>query len=144
MIQEYNKSPISLREGKVFIDGIEVMDSVTCTINFTPEVWTGKQIGEQTNSSRWLGYAIAGSITRRRSTPWLKEIIKKYIASHRTPELKIQGIMNDENSDYYAEYGSDVVTAVGCVLTGDLPLTRLDSAGEIVDDVINFSAKDIV
>ena len=56
MIQEYNKSPISLREGKVFIDGIEVMDSVTCTINFTPEVWTGKQIGEQTNSSRWLRY----------------------------------------------------------------------------------------
>ena len=53
-------------------------------------------------------------------------------------------IMNDENSDYYADYGSDVVTAVGCVLTGDLPLTRLDSAGEIVDDVINFSAKDIV
>lgn len=32
MIQEYNKSPISLREGKVFIDGIEVMDSVTLSL----------------------------------------------------------------------------------------------------------------
>jgi hypothetical protein len=52
--------------------------------------------------------------------------------------------MNDENSDYFAEFGTDTVTAVGVVLTGELPLTRLDSAGEIVDDVINFSAKDIV
>jgi hypothetical protein len=144
MIQEYNKSPISLREGKVFIDGLEVMDSVKCDIHFTPEVWSGKQLGEQTNSSRWLGYAISGSITRRRSTPWIKEAIKKYVASHRTPEFKIQGFMSDANSDYYADFGSDTVTAVGCVLTGDLSLTNLDSGGEIVDDVISFNAKDIV
>jgi hypothetical protein len=144
MIQEYNKSPISLREGKVFIDGIEVMDSVKCDIHFTPDVWSGKQLGEQTNSSRWLGFSITGSITRRRSTNWMKDTIKKYISTHRTPEFKIQGIMNDANSDYYADFGSDTVTAVGCVLTGDLNLTNLDSGGEIVDDVIAFSAKDIV
>lgn len=144
MIQEYNKSPISLREGKVFIDGVEVMDSVKCNIKFTPEVWSGKQLGERTNSSRWLGYAITGDITRRRSTPWIKDVIKRYAASGRTPEFKIQGIMNDENSDYYADYGSDTVTVVGCILTGDLPLTALDSAGEIVDDNIAFSGKDIV
>ncbi|MEG1894643.1 MAG: phage tail tube protein [Oscillospiraceae bacterium] len=141
---EYNKSPISLREGKVFIDGVEVMDSVKCDIKFTPEVWSGKQLGERANSNRWLGYAIAGSITRRRSTPWLKEKIKEYMKSGRTPELTIQGIMNDDNSDYHAQFGSDITTAVGCVLTGDLPLTSLDSGGEIVDDVIAFSAKDIV
>lgn len=141
---EYNKNPISLREGKVFIDGIEVLDSVVCTISFTPDVWSGKQLGERTNSSRWLGYNITGSITRRRSTNWLAEKIKEYRASGATPELKIQGVMNDENSDYYAAYGTDTVTCVGCVLTGDLPLTRLDSGGEVVDDVINFNAKDIV
>lgn len=144
MIQEYNKSPISLREGKVFIDGLEVMDSVKCNIKFTPEVWAGKQLGERTNSSRWLGYAIVGDITRRRSTPWIKEVIKQYMATGRTPEFKIQGIMNDENSDYYSEHGSDTITVVGCILTGDLPLTALDSAGEVVDDNIAFSGKDIV
>jgi len=141
---EYNKSPISLREGKVFIDGIEILDSVKCEIKFTPDVWSGKQLGEKTNSSRWLGYNIAGSITRRRSTPFIKELIKKYQSTGQTPELKIQGLMNDPASDYYAAYGSDTVTAVGVVLTGDLPLTVLDSGGDIVDDVINFNAKDIV
>ena len=144
MVQEYNKSPISLREGKVFIDGYEVMDSVKCEIRFTPDVWSGKQLGEQTPSTRWLGYAIAGSITRRRSTPWIKDIIKKYIGTHRTPEFKIQGVMNDPDSDYYQINGSDTVTAVGVVITGDLTLTALDSGGDIVDDVINFNAKDIV
>lgn len=144
MVNEYNRSPVSLREGKVFCDGIEVMDSVKCEITFTPDVWTGKQLGEKTDSSRWLGYKITGSITRRRSTPWIKETIKKYTASGRTPEFKIQGLMNDANSDYYKDYGSDTVTVVGCVLTGDLPLTRLDSGGQSVDDVINFNAKDIV
>lgn len=144
MSMQYNKSPISLREGKVFIDGVEVMDSIKCEIKFTPDVWSGKQLGEQSNSSRWLGYNITGTITRRRSTPWIKETIKKYTNSKATPEFTIQGIMNDENSDYYAENGTDTITCVGCVLTGDLPLTMLDSAGEVVDDAISFNAKDIV
>lgn len=141
---EYNKSPISLREGKIFIDGVECADGVKCDIKFTPTVWSGNQLGERTPSSRWLGYAITGSITRRRSTNWLREKIKEYKASGATPELTIQGIMDDANSDYYAAFGTDTVTAVGCVLTGDLPLTALDSAGEIVDDVIGFNAKDII
>jgi len=144
MVQDYNKSPINIRKGKVYLDGVEVMDNVACTINFTPDVWEGRQLGEQTVSRRWLGYAITGSITRRRSTPWLKEKIKEYIQSRRTPEFTIQGYMDDENSDYFLEAGTDLITCVGAILTGDLPLTRLDSAGTIVDDVINFGAKDIV
>ena len=141
---EYNKSPMSLREGKIFIDGVECADGVKCTINFTPTVWSGTQLGERTPSSRWLGYTITGSITRRRSNNWLREKIKEYKVSGATPELTIQGIMDDTNSDYYRDFGTDTVTAVGCVLTGDLPLTALDSAGEIVDDVIGFNAKDIM
>lgn len=143
-VMQYNKSPISMREGKAFIDGVEVLDCIKCDIKFTPDVWTGRQLGERSQSSRWLGYSITGSITRRRSTPWLKSKIKEYIASGRTPEITIQGIMNDENSDYFEVNGSDTVTVVGCVLTGDLPLTTLDSDGQVVDDTIAFNAKDLV
>ena len=144
MTMEYNRNPINIREGKVFIDGIEVLDSVKCEIKFTPDVWTGKQLGDRAPSSRWLGYSITGNITRRRSTNWLKQKINEYKQNGGTPELKIQGVMDDENSDYYAKYGSDVVTCVGVVLTGDLPLTSLDSNGEVVDDNISFNARDIV
>lgn len=144
MSMEYNKSPISLREGKVMLDGLVVADSVKCEIKFTPDVWTGKQLGERTPSSRWLGGKLAGNITRRRSTPFLKQKIQEYLKSGATPEMTIQGIMDDKNSDYYEKYGSDTVTVVGCVLTGDLTLTSLDSEGEILDDNIAFNGKDLV
>lgn len=141
---EYNKNPISIREGKAFIDGVEVLDCVKFSMNFTPDVWKGKQLGERSNSSRWLGYDITGSMTRRRSTPWLSEKIKEYIASGATPEFTIQGISDDEQSDYYASNGSATVTAVGCVLTGSLPLALLESDGEVFDETIAFNVKDIV
>lgn len=143
-LMQYNKNPISLREGKVFIDGLEVLDSVKAEIKFTPDVWTGRQLGERTPSSRWLGCEITGSITRRRSTPWLREAIQRYNKDKGTPEFTIQGIMNDENSEYYDSYGAETITCVGCVLTGDLNLINLDSGGDVVDDEIAFNAKDIV
>ena len=141
---EYNKNPISLREGHIYIDGVECADSIKCEIKVTPEVWTGRQLGEVTQSSRWIGMTITGTITRRRSTPWLKDAIKTYMSDKSTPEFTIQGIMDDENSDYYAENGSETITCVGCVLTGDLNLINLDSGGEVVDDSISFNARDIV
>ena len=89
---EYNKNPISLREGKIFIDGVECVDGVNCTIKFTPDVWSGKQLGERTNSSRWLGYNITGTITRRRSNNWLKTKNQgDTLRREQTPEMKIQG-----------------------------------------------------
>lgn len=141
---KYNKSPISLREGSIFIDGIEVCDGVKCNIHFTPDTWSGRVLGETTSSTRWMGGAIAGSITRRRSTDFLKQAVKKYMETKETPEFTIQGIMDDKNSDYYKDYGDVTVTAVGCVLTGDLNLLDLDSDGQVVDDVLAFNAKDIV
>ncbi len=141
---KYHKNPISLREGKVYLDGLEVYDSVKCEIKFTPDVWTGRQLGDRSASSRWLGYNITGSITRRRTTPWLKETIQSYINTGKTPELTIQGIMNDAGSEYFANNGSDTVTVVGVVLTGDLSLLNLDADGQVLDDTIGFNAKAIV
>ncbi len=140
----YNKNPISLKEGKMFIDGVEVMDSIQANVNFTPQVWQGRTLGERSESARWLGYSITGNITHRRSTNWLEKKIREYVSSGATPELTVTGVMNDENSDYYAEHGTNTVTLVGVVLTGDLPLTRLDSNGEVVEDNISFHAKEMV
>lgn len=141
---EYNKAPISLREGHVYLDGVEIADSIKCEIKFTPTVWEGTRLGEQTPDSRWLGYKITGTISRRRSSKWLEEKIAYYRKTGETPEMTIQGIMDDRNSDYYKEFGANTVTCVGCVLTGDLPLTMLDSGGEVVEDAISFNAKDIL
>ena len=140
----YNYNPISLREGHIYLDGVEMADCVKAEIKFTPDVWTGRRLGDRSPSSRWLGYTISGTITRRRSSKWLENKIKQYKNNGITPEFTIQGIMDDKNSDYYKQNGANTITCVGCVLTGDLPLTMLDSGGDILEDSLSFNAKDIL
>ena len=91
-----------------------------------------------------LGATLTGNITRRRSTPWLQDAVKHYMKTKETPEFTIQGIMDDEHSDYYAENGTQIITVAGCVLTGGLNLIALDSEGQVVDDNIAFNGKDLV
>lgn len=141
---EYNENPMSLREGRIAIDGSVIADLVSASFQFTPTVWTGTEVGKLTTSSKWLAYAITGTITERRSNPWLINTIKQYKNSRVTPEFTIQGIMNDVSSDYVNDYGNDTVTLVGCVLSGNIPLTALDTNGEVVEDPINFNAVDVL
>lgn len=141
---EFNTRPISLRQGKIFIDGIEAADSVSATGTFTPDTWSGKQLGDYSNSTRWLGYNITVTVTRHRSNPYIKEVIKKYQNTHKTPEITIQGIMDDPDSDFFDKYGNDVCTYIGCVPTGAMPLTALDSNGDVVTDSLTFNARDFI
>lgn len=141
---EFNTRPISLRQGKIFIDGIEAADSVSATGTFTPDTWSGKQLGDYSNSTRWLGYNLTVTVTRHRSNPYIKEVIKKYQNTHKTPEITIQGIMDDPDSDFFDKYGNDVCTYIGCVPTGAMPLTALDSNGDVVTDSLTFNARDFI
>ena len=139
-----NQRPLLMTEGKVLLDGKEVMNAVKCTIKFKPKTWTGKSLGDRTGSTRWTGVdAITVEMTQRRSTPWLKQIVAEYLKTGKTPEFTIQGTMNDADSDYYDAYGVDTTTAIGCVLTSEINLTDLDTAGETVEDSITFNAKDL-
>lgn len=142
---EYNISPISLKEGKIFVNGVECGDGFTINIKFTPDVWTGNVLGKRSKNSRWLGGGYSGTMTRGRTNAFIKDAITHYMETGETPEITIQGIQNDKGSDYYAETGKvEVVTAVGCVLTGDLTLLNLDADGDIFKDTITFNAADVV
>lgn len=139
-----DRNRMSLREGKVFLDGEQVMDLVTCEVLFTPEVAESRSIGQRGKSRRWIGYDVTGSINEYRSTPWLKDAVKKYIDTGRTPKFTVVGMQDDPASDYGATYGKDVVTVEGVVLTGDIPLIQLDSEGEHVQSEIEFGAANVI
>ncbi len=144
-MDRYNANPVALSEGQIFVDGVQIADGVKFELKFTPKVWSGKVLGERSSSSRWLGYEITGTITRRVMTPWYKEIVQKYQKDGITPECTIQGVMDDKGSDFYQQFGSDVVTAVGCVFTGDIMLMALDTSSDGVrEDAISFNAKDVI
>ncbi len=138
-----NKKPLSLEEGKIFIDGVEVIDAAKLTILYQPKVWSGKMLGDKGTNRRWLGRDITGTLDEYRTTPRFNNIVAKYENDGITPELTIQGVRVDKDSDYYELSGSESVTLPGCVLTGDITLLSLDTDGEVVKDSISFGAKHI-
>lgn len=138
-----NKKPLSLEEGKIFIDGVEVIDAAKLTILYQPKVWSGKMLGDKGTNRRWLGRDITGTLDEYRTTPRFNNIVAKYESDGITPELTIQGVRVDKDSDYYELSGSESVTLTGCVLTGDITLLSLDTDGEVVKDSISFGAKHI-
>lgn len=145
MKDRINKAPLSLREGSVYIDGDLVADSCKCKIIFKPSVWEGKVLGEKGTNRRYLGYDIIVNVEQWKTTPMYKRKILEYIKTGATPEFTIQGISDDKNSDYYENNGgSDTVTAVGCVITGEIALLELDTDGEVVKESIEFGAYNIV
>mgnify|MGYP000859076448 FL=1 len=139
-----DRNRMSLREGRVYLDGEQVMDLVTCEILFTPEVAESRSIGQKGKSRRWIGYDVTGSINEYRSTPWLKKAVKKYIDTGKTPKFTIVGMQDDPASDYGTTYGKDVTTVEGVVLTSDIPLLQLDSEGEHVQSEIEFGAENVI
>lgn len=135
------KKHISMREGSVFVDGVKILEAVSCQIIGTPDVWEGRSLGERAKNRRWMGVDYKVNIKEFKSTPWIKETIKRYQKNGETPEFTIQGIQADETSDYYEKYGQEVITASGCVITSDMILLDLDTEGEMVRNEIEMGAK---
>lgn len=94
-----NKKPLSLEEGKIFIDGVEVIDAAKLTILYQPKVWSGKMLGDKGTNRRWLGRDITGTLDEYRTTPRFNNIVAKYENDGITPELTIQGVRVDKDSD---------------------------------------------
>ena len=109
-----NIKPLSLAEGKAYLDGEEVMDLSKMTIRFNPKV---------------ASYKVA---------------VKKYIKDGLTPEFTIQGVRSDPDSDYYASVGSESVTVTGAVITSEIPLMDIDTDGEVVKESITFGGRAVV
>lgn len=145
MADNVNRRRILLNKGKIYWDGETIADSVKCEITITPIVTTSRSLNEVVPSSRWAGIeSIKVSVTKYRSTSRVKDMAKKYLETGVTPEVTIQGIQNDENSDYYDAVGKEVVTALGCVPTDAMKLLSVDSSSsDHLQDELTFNCKDL-
>lgn len=138
-----NSRPLSAREGKAYIDGVVVYDACKFKVVFKPDVWEGKQLSEQGTNRRWIGYDIEVILEEWKTTNRYKDMVYKYLKSGVTPELTIQGIQTDKNSDFYDRNGSNKITCVGCVPIDDISLSDMDTDGDVVKDSVKFGAKRI-
>lgn len=137
-----NSSPLSAREGKVYIDGDLVADSCKFKVVFKPNVWSGKQLSEPGTNRRWIGYDIEVQITEWKTTRRYMEMVDSYLKSGATPEFTIEGVQEDRNSDFYERNKKEEkVICSGCVPTGDINLIEMDTDGDVVKEDITLGAK---
>lgn len=141
--ERVNRRPLSAREGKAYIDGVVVYDACKFKVVFKPDVWEGKQLSELGTNRRWIGYDIEVILEEWKTTNRYKDMVDKYLKSGVTPELTIQGIQTDKNSDFYDRNGSNKITCVGCVPIDDISLSDMDTDGDVVKDSVKFGAKRI-
>lgn len=145
MADNINRRRILLNKGRIYWDGETIADGVKSEITITPIVTTSRSLNEVIPSSRWAGIeSIKVSVSEYRCTSRVKDMIKKYLETGETPEVTIQGIQDDKNSDYYDTVGKEVVTALGCVPTDAMKLLSIDSSsGEHLQDELTFNCKDL-
>ncbi len=136
-----NTSPLSAREGKVYLDGVMIADACKFKVVFKPDVWSGKQLSEPGTNRRWTGYDIEVTIEEWKTTRRYRKMIDSYLKTGKTPEVTIQGVQTDKNSDFYDKNKSEKVTCIGCVPTGDMNLIDMDTDGDVVKESITFGAK---
>lgn len=139
--ERVNRSPLSAREGKVYLNGVLIADTCKFQVVFKPDVWSGKQLSEQGTNRRWIGYDIEVTIEEWKTTRRYRNMIDSYLKTGKTPELTIQGVQTDKNSNFYEKNKSEKVTCIGCVPTDDINLIDMDTDGDVVKESIKFGAK---
>lgn len=138
-------NPMLKSEGKLYIDGEQVLDARKVLIKVSINNTESKRLGDRTTSSRTVGYDISVEISQYKSNKFAINIVKKYLDAGLTPKFKVQAMNNDKGSDFFSKYGNDTITVTGCVPTGDLNLIDLDaSTTDYVEETITFKGSAIV
>nr|DAE95924.1 MAG TPA: tail tube protein [Caudoviricetes sp.] len=138
-------NPMLKSEGKLYINGEQVLDARKVLIKVSINNTESKRLGDRTTSSRTVGYDISVEISQYKSNKFAIDIIKKYLDNGLTPKFKVQAMNNDKGSDFFRKYGNDTITVTGCVPTGDLNLVDLDaSTTDYVEETITFKGSAIV
>lgn len=139
-----NKHRILLNKGKIYWNGEVLADSISCVITITPTVTESTALGEITPSSRWAGVKYKVEVKNYKSKPYAKNYVKEFLNTGLAPEVTIQGIQDDKGSDYYEAYGSETITATGCIATSDITVLNVDSSSsDHLQDTITFAAKNL-
>lgn len=135
-----NVNPQLKSEGKLYLDGEEVIEAKSVNIKITINSTTSKTLGAKHSKTRTNGYDVSVSITRYKVNKFSLKLIKDYLDKGKTPEFTIQAINNDSGSDFFKNLGEDTVTVTGAVPTGDLNLLDLDaSSTDNVEETITFT-----
>ena len=100
-----NKRPLSVTNGRVYIDGVMVADCCKYSAVFTPKVWEGKALGDPGTNRRWIGYDITGlveTVEVRAMDPGTGKVIasKKKLSNNLSTGSLAKGLVSGSTKVY--------------------------------------------
>lgn len=136
-----SKDSISMKAGRVFISGEEKTNTVSANIVFAINTAEVATLGNRGMGDKQISYKITGTLNEYKATKWLYDYCKAFQNGENLEPFDIQGVVEDKQSYYYRENGTDRITVKGCILTGDIPIFNMDAEGEVARDEISFTAE---
>lgn len=142
MAQQREK--MSSRQGRTFWDGNEVSQNVKFMAEVEIETSSKRVAGQLGMSHKALGFNVTGSMNMFMDSQntFLRELMQFYRDNRRFPEVDVQGVLDDDSSDYFTQNGDYRVQLIGVQPTGSLPLIDLDAEGEEQMIEFDFVAED--
>lgn len=130
--------------GIIYFNGKKREDGVKFNLKANVETHQSKVLSQPGKTTRTTGISYSGQLTFRKTSPWLITYINNIREHGEAQPFTLQFIVSDPGSDYYKKHGAQRLTAIDCMLTGDIPLIEADADGDIINETLDFTARDII
>ena len=141
MLNVKGMTPMSAKETAIYMDGIHQTNATGFEFKATITTKPSAVLGQRGETTRVENIKYTGTFKLYKRDPWLQEYIK-FVQEHGYHKrFDLTGLSDSEGSDYYQRHGSQTVTMLNCVLTGDITLLMGDTNGDDVLETLSFEAE---
>jgi hypothetical protein len=138
MARYSEQNTISAREGRLYLDGEELVNSIKFTISIKKKKVEAPILGKRIIGERTIGLEQPkGTITEYKATPRWLDMMTKYKDTGEEVYFTLMGVLDDAS----AKRGTERIIVKECSID-ELELMMFDSEGDIVKNEIPFSYSD--
>ena len=137
-------TPISSHQAGLYINKKHQTNCVGFKAQGTVDTKESRVIGQQTTKPRVRGVKFSGELRFYKASPWLAKYLMDVQERQFKQEFEIMGVLDDDPSDFGKQFGKQIVTLTGCVLTGDIVIMESDTNCDDEEEVVQFLAEKLV
>lgn len=132
------KDTISAREGRLYLDGVEVANCIKFEIKSVLKTVKAPILNKRIEGERVIGMETPeGKITSYRATSQFPKMIQQYKDTGQVAYFELMGVRDDIS----ANRGVERITVSDCFIK-EAVLMNFDAEGDLVKDEIPFACSD--
>ena len=138
MSQYRARNTISGKEGRAFLDGVELFQCKKIEATMEKEKSEVKVMGRRMTGHKTIGGAGTGTLTIYKATSQFVEIAQAYVKRGEDPYLTIETVTDDKSSGRGAER-----VILRDVNLDSVMVANLDADAEVLEEEIPFTFEDL-